>query len=68
MNKKENSKKLNLSKETTSVLGSDSLKNVKGGARIIDEDVMLDIDTKTIDWDVDDIDVGETCFSGRLYG
>tara|TARA_B100001094_G_scaffold249078_1_gene246285 strand:+ start:506 stop:703 length:198 start_codon:yes stop_codon:yes gene_type:complete len=59
MKKKENSNKLNLSKETVSVLGSESLKNVKGGARTIDEDVMLDIDTKTIDWDVDDIDVGQ---------
>lgn len=59
MKKKETSNKLNLSKETVSVLSSDSLKNVKGGARTIDEDVMLDIDDRTIDWDVDDIDVGQ---------
>ena len=59
MKKKETSNKLNLSKETVSVLSSDSLKNVKGGARTIDEDVVLDIDNRTIDWDVDDIDVGQ---------
>tara|TARA_B100001094_G_scaffold249078_1_gene246284 strand:+ start:194 stop:424 length:231 start_codon:yes stop_codon:yes gene_type:complete len=46
MKKKVTFNKLNLSKETVSVLGIDSLKNVKGG-RTIDEDVMLDIDPCT---------------------
>ena len=64
MKKNEDLKKLNLSKETVSVLGSDSLKNVKGGAKDLFGNELY----KTIDWDVDDIDVGATCFSGRLYG
>ena len=46
MKKKVTFNKLNLSKETVSVLGIDSLKNIKGG-RTIDEDVMLDIDPCT---------------------
>ena len=57
MKKKEISNKLNLSKETVSVLGSDSLKNLKGGAAN---------NNLIVDWDVDNIDVGEAAPTG-LY-
>ena len=49
--------KLNLSKETVSVLSSDSLKNVKGGALR---------NNLSVDWDIDNIEIGEVAPKG-LY-
>ena len=49
--------KLNLSKETVSVLSSESLKNVKGGA------VRNNL---SVDWDIDNIEIGEAATKG-LY-
>tara|TARA_B100001094_G_scaffold249078_1_gene246286 strand:+ start:746 stop:919 length:174 start_codon:yes stop_codon:yes gene_type:complete len=57
MKNKETSNKLNLSKETVSVLGSDSLKNIKGGAVR---------DKLSVDWDIDNIEIGEAAPKG-LY-